>query len=86
MLPSYSINRFFFFNSYLYYRSSYKLRRRRMIYCFLENEGYLVHSLDRVISPATIDKFASQLFFKNQVQELNRIFNIALTATEKQLI
>jgi hypothetical protein len=57
-----------------------------MIYCFLENEGYLVHSLDRVISPATIDKFASQLFFKNQVQELNRIFNIALTATEKQLI
>ncbi|PAX55168.1 hypothetical protein, partial [Brunnivagina elsteri] len=47
--------------------------------------GYLVNSLDRVISLAKTDKFAYQLLFKNQVQRLNRILNIALTATETQL-
>ncbi len=50
MLAINSINRFFFFNSYLYYRSSYKFKKRRMIYYFLEDEGYLVHRLGRVMS------------------------------------
>ncbi len=68
MLSSNSINRFFFFNSYLYYRSSYKLETRRMIYCFLVDEGYLVNSSDRVTPLHQTDKFADLLLLNNQVK------------------